>query len=142
MQRARLRRLATEAASQWQINGNSMRGAAAAGLKPALVHRWLSDHLASPMPPLIAQAVDAWMGRAERVELADAVLLHVPWDEPFRAIAASPRLQPYLLGSPGSHWLMVRREARKELAAALEELGFTIDPQLMLTGRPIIDNKK
>ena len=94
------------------------------------------------MPPLIAHAVNAWTGKAEAVELADAVLLHVPGDDLFRAIAASPRLQPFLLGSPGSHWLVVRREARKELAAALEELGFTIDPQLMLAGRSISDHNK
>ena len=126
----------------WRISGDSIRQAAAGGMKPATVHRWLSAHLAKPMPPLIAHAVDAWMGKAEPVELADAVLLHVPGDELFRAIAASPRLQPYLLGSPGSHWLVVRREARKQLAAALEELGFTIDRQLMLTGRSISNNKK
>jgi hypothetical protein len=141
VQRARLGRFATEIPSGWQITRSSLRGAIAAGLKPALVHRWLSDHLVNPMPPLIARAIDAWTGKAEPVDLADAVLLHVPADEAFRAIAASPRLRPFLLGSLGSQWLVVRREARKPLAAALEELGFTMDSQSMVTGRPLGDLK-
>jgi len=141
VQRARLGRFAQPILVGWRISADSIGRAAAAGLKPALVHRWLSDHLAQPMPPLIAHAIDAWMGKAQPVELADAVLLHVTGDELFRAIIASPRLQPFLLGSPGPHWLLVRREARKELAAALEELGFTIDRQ-SLAGRSISDHKK
>ena len=132
VQRARLNRFAKAKLVGWRITADSIRQATAGGVKPGTVHRWLLAHLAKPMPPLTAHAVDAWMGKTEAVELADAVLLHVPGDELFRAIAASPRLQPYLLGSPGSHWLVVRREARKELAAALEELGFMIDRQLIL----------
>jgi hypothetical protein len=139
VQRARLGRLADATSSGWRITADSIRRAAAGGLKPALIHRWLGDQLAHPMPPLLAHAIDAWLGRAQPVELAEAVLLHVPEDEPFRAIAKSPRLKPFLLGSPGSQWLLVRRDARKHLAAALEELGFTIDRNLTLKGRAVDD---
>ncbi|MBV8267422.1 MAG: hypothetical protein JO252_13940, partial [Planctomycetaceae bacterium] len=47
-----------------------------------------------------------------------------------QAIVASRRLRPFLLGSPGQHWLAVRPEARDDLAAMLEELGFTLDQHL------------
>jgi hypothetical protein len=136
VQRARLGRMARPVDGGWQITGETIRQAAAGGLKPAQAHRWLSSHLAKPMPPLIAQALGAWMGQeAPPVELADAVLLHVADNELFSAIAASTRLQPFLIGSPGRNWLIVQRDARKKLAAALEELGFTIDRQLTMKGR-------
>ena len=110
-----------------------MRQAAAGGLKPGVVHRWLEDHLASPAPPLIALAIDAWLrvGRGRPLELADAVLLHVPDEEQFQAIATSPRLRPFLLGCPGPGWLAVKKESRKELAALLEGLGFTVVRELI-----------
>ena len=60
----------------------------------------------------------------------DAVLLHVPDREQFRAIAASPRLRPFVLGSPGHNWLFMN-ETRKELAATLEGLGFTVIRELI-----------
>jgi hypothetical protein len=141
VQRARLLRIAAPVGDGWQLSGDSIRLAAAAGLKPALVQRWLLDHLAEPMPPLISQAIDAWMGKAERLEMAEAVLLHVPEDDNFRAIVASRRLKPFLLGSPGAHWLIVRRETRKELAAALKELGFTLDSDLTIQERKPFGNK-
>jgi hypothetical protein len=141
VQRARLLRLATLTQDGWQLSGDSIRLAAASGLKPALIHRWLSDHLAAALPPLIAQAVDAWMGKAGRLEMAEAVLLHVPEDAAFRAIVTSRRLQPFLLGSPGTHWLIVRRETRKELAAALKTLGFILDPDLTIQQRKAFGNK-
>ncbi|MBV8383605.1 MAG: helicase-associated domain-containing protein [Planctomycetaceae bacterium] len=130
VQMARLRRIARPAPPGWQLSGDSIRQAAASGLKPAQVHRWLVDHLAHPMPPLIAHAIDAWLGKGRPLELGDAVLLHVPDQEPFQAIVASRRLRPFLLGSPGQHWLAVRPEARDDLAAMLEELGFTLDQHL------------
>jgi hypothetical protein len=140
VQRARLARFAEAKLVGWRISADSIRQAAAGGLKPTLISHWLADHLAKPKPPLIAQAIDAWMCRSgPSVELGDAVLLHVPDAEPFRAIADSPRLKAFLVGRVGGHWLIVRRDARKELAAVLEELGFTIGRSLTLEGRPIND---
>ena len=82
------------------------------------------------MPPLIAHALDAWLGAAGPLELADALLLHVPDDALYRTLRSSRRLHPFLVGSPGPRWLAVRRESRRELAAALAELGFTIGREL------------
>jgi hypothetical protein len=133
VQAARLRRIAWPTATGWRLTTNSMRQAAAGGLKPGVVHRWLKDILAKPAPPLIAVAIDVWLrvGKDRALELGDAVLLHVPDQSQFRAIAASPRLRPFLLGSPGPNWLFVNRATRKELAVALEELGFTLLRELI-----------
>jgi hypothetical protein len=130
VQVARLCRIARPTAMGWQLRADSLRQAAAGGLKPGLVHRWLEDHLAHPAPPLIALAIDAWMGRSRPLELADAVLLHVPDGKQFQAIVASRRLSPFLLGRPGPGWIVVKKEARKELAATLEGLGFTLIREL------------
>jgi hypothetical protein len=132
VQGARLSRLARPTAMGWQLTAASMRRAAAGGLKPGVVHRWLADHLSHPMPPLMAVAIDAWLraGKSRPLELADAVLLHVPDADQFRAIAASRRLRPFLLARPGPGWLIVKKEARKELAAALEDLGFSLTREL------------
>ena len=132
VQRARIVRITQPIATGWQISAESIGRAAAAGMRPSQVHEWLSSLLATAMPSLLRHAVDAWIGKTEAVELGDAVILHVPADEPFRAIAASPRLQPYLLGGPGPHWFLVRREARKPLAAALKELGFIIYKEIII----------
>ena len=93
----------------------------------------MEDHLANPSPPLIALAIDAWLrvGRSRPLELADAILLHVPDGEQFQAIATSRRLRPFLLGCPGPGWLAVKKETRKELAALLEGLGFIVSRELI-----------
>ena len=132
VQAARLRRIAQPTATGWRLTTNSMRQAAASGFKPGVVHRWLKDILAKPRP-LMAVAIDVWLrvGKERPLELGDAVLLHVPDQSQFRAIAASPRLRPFVLGSPGHNWLFVNRATRKELAAALEELGFTLLRELI-----------
>jgi hypothetical protein len=132
VQVARLARIARRTVMGWQLSGESMRQAAAGGMKPGVVHQWLADHLAHPPPPLMAAAIDAWLkvGRSRPLELADAVLLHVPDGDQFRAIATSRRLEPFLLARPGPGWLPVKKEARKELAAILEGLGFTLSREL------------
>jgi len=132
VQAARLRRIARPMATGWQLTANSMRQAAGRGLKPGVVHRWLKDHLTGPAPPLMAVAIDAWLkvGKNQPFELGEAILLYVPDQNQFRAIANSPRLRPFLLGSPGPYWLFVKRATRKELANALEELGFTLSREL------------
>ena len=110
-----------------------MRQAAAGGLKPGVVHGWLEDHLVRPAPPLMASAIDAWLriGRNQPLELGDAVLLHVPDSGQFQAIATSRRLRPFLVGRLGPGWLAVKKENRKELAASLEGLGFTVSRELI-----------
>jgi hypothetical protein len=85
---------------------------------------------------LIALAIDAWAGKSRSRELADAILLHVPDEKQFQAIATSPRFRPFLLDRPGPHWLVVDRKSRKDLAALLEELGFSLSRQLTLQGLP------
>jgi hypothetical protein len=135
VQMSRLRRIArapSAASKGWRLTGDSMRQAAASGLKPGVVHRWLEDHLARPAPPLIATAIDAWLkvGSRRPLELADAILLHVPDQEQANAIATSARLRAFLLGRAGPGWLVVNKKARKQLAAVLEELGFTLSPEL------------
>jgi hypothetical protein len=132
IQGARMGRIGRSTVMGWQLTADSMRQAAAGGLKPGVVHRWLEDHLARPAPPLIAVAIDAWLrvGRSPSLELADAVLLHVPDGKQYQAIATSPRLSPFLLGRPGPGWLVVKKEARKELTSALERLGFTLIREL------------
>jgi len=132
VQEARMRRLAEPSSSGWRLTARSVRQAIAGGVKPTLILRWLKGHLAHAMPPLIALAFDQWVGTSRPLELVDAVLLHLPDKEQFQAIAQSPRLRPFLLGSPGPQWLLVKRETRKELAATLEELGFTLSKELRL----------
>ena len=136
VQKSRLHKIARRplsASTGWQITADSMHQAAAGGLKPGVVHSWLKDHLTHPAPPLMAQAIDAWLrvGRSRPLELADALLLHVPDREQFQAIATSRRLRPFLLGCPGPGWLAVKKETRKELAAMLEGLGFTVIRELI-----------
>jgi hypothetical protein len=136
VQESRLRRIARpplSASIGWQITADSIRRAGTGGLKPGVIHRWLKDHLTRPAPPLIALAIDAWLrvGRSRPLELADAVLLHIPDDERFQAIATSRRLRPFLLGCPGPGWLAVKKESRKELTAMLEGLGFTMIRELI-----------
>jgi Helicase conserved C-terminal domain len=140
VQSARLHRIARPTSMGWQLTADSMRQAAAGGLKPGVVHRWLQDHLARPAPPLIAVAIDAWLrvGRSRPLELADAVVLHVPDGEQFKAIATSRRLRPFLLGRPGPGWLVVKKEVRRQLAAALEELGFTLSRELTQEELPAV----
>jgi Helicase conserved C-terminal domain len=130
VQFARLRRIARPTASGWQLTGDSVHQAVAAGLKPALIQRWLNDHLVHPAPALITLAIDTWAGKSSSLELADAILLHVADDREFQAIATSQRFRPFLLGCPGPHWLVVSRESRKELVALLNELGFSLSRQL------------
>ena len=137
VQGARMHRLAERTSSGWRMTARSVGQAIGGGLKPALIHRWVRDHLAHAIPPLIALAVDQWLGIGRPLELADAVLLHLPDDDQYRAIAQSTRLRPFLLGSPGRHWLIVKRESRKELAATLEELGFTVSKELSLEQMPL-----
>jgi hypothetical protein len=48
----------------------------------------------------------------------------------FAALADSQRLQPFLLGSPGTGWLLVRKEKREELASVLAELGIEVSDRL------------
>jgi len=130
VQEARLRRVAEPSSSGWQLTARSVRQAIAGGLKPTLILHWLKGHLAHAIPPLIAVAFEQWVGTSRPVALGDAVLLHLPDKEQFQAVAQSPRLRPFLLGSPGPQWLLVKRETRKELAATLEELGFTLTKEL------------
>ncbi len=99
VQFARLRRIALPTASGWQLTGDSVRHAAAGGLEPALIHQWLNDHLVHPAPPVITLAIDTWAGKSRSLELADAILLHVPDDKLFQAIKTSQRF------SPPSAWL-------------------------------------
>ena len=146
IQKSRLRRIARPplpASTDWQLTANSMRQAAAGGLKPGVVHGWLKDHLARPTPPLMASAIDAWLriGKSRPLELGDAIVLHVPDSDQFQALATSQRLRPFLLGYLGPGWLAVRKENRKELATLLEGLGFTvlrelIHDELSLDGKP------
>jgi hypothetical protein len=147
VQESRLRRIARpplSASIGWQITADSIRQAGSGGLKPGTIHRWLKDHLASPAPPLIALAIDAWLkaGKGRPLELGEAILLHVPDEERFQAIAGSRRVRPFLLGCPGPGWLAVKKESRKELAALLEGLGFGVvreltHDELPADGKPI-----
>ncbi len=130
VQTAYLQRIARPTLSGWQITAETIRQAAASGMKPALIHRWLEDHLAHPAPALIALAIDAWLGKEGSVELVDAILLHVPDERQFLAIQSSPRLKPFLLDSPGKHWLLVEPKNRRKLAALLQELGFRVGHEL------------
>jgi hypothetical protein len=136
LQLARLRRIARPTASGWEITAETIRRAAAAGVKGNQTFRWLDQHLREPMPDLLAYAIEAWQGKPVRLEFADAVLLHVPDEQEFWALGHSRRLQPFFLGSPGPGWLAVRKEGRKQLAALLAELGFTVDPELTLGAVP------
>ena len=40
------------------------------------------------------------------------------------------QLKPFLLDSPGKHWLLVEPKDRKKLAATLQELGFRVGHEL------------
>jgi hypothetical protein len=88
----------------------------------------------------LAVAIDAWLrvGRGRPLELADALLLHVPDPDQFQAIATSRRLRPFLLARPGPGWLVVKKETRKELATLLEELGFSLERELTQDALPAL----
>jgi hypothetical protein len=130
VQAARLRRVAEDGESGWRLTRDSVRRAAASSYKAARIHLWLQDHLRHPAPPLIARAIDAWLGREDPVELAEVVVLHVPDEGQFQAIAESERLELFLGGSPGPGWLVVKKTTVEEFTAVLEELGFAIGRQL------------
>jgi Helicase conserved C-terminal domain len=138
VQFARLRRIAQPTTTGWQLTGKSIHEATTAGLKPALIQRWLNNHLVHPPSPLIALAIDAWAGKSRSLELADAILLHVPDEKQFEAITTSQRFRPFLLDCPGSYWLVVDRKSRKELVTLIEELGFSLSRQLTHQGLPEI----
>ncbi len=137
VQEARLRRLAERTEDGWRLSRSSVQRALAQGHRPAIISHWVLDHLAGPMPPLLACALDAWMDRAPAaLEMGELLLLHVPDSEQFRALATSERVRPLLAGSPGPGWLVVPRQARKELTAVLTELGFRLGNEL--TPGPIV----
>jgi hypothetical protein len=130
VQLARLRRIAEQDKNGWRLSRKSLEHAKQVGLKPALVRRWLTEHLAKPMPPLLERALAAWMGEKVTVHLGKAVLLYVAEEKVFDALVASPRVLPCLLGSPGPGYLLVRKENAADLARLLAELGFTVDDEL------------
>ena len=126
LQKARLMRIAEPTSIGWRITGESMRLAVLMGLKPTWIHRYLDEHLISPAPALITHAIDAWMGKGPSLELSDAILLFVANEKLFEAMVRSDRLRPFLLGSPGTHWLAVEKGSRKKLTAVLKELGYQV----------------
>jgi hypothetical protein len=130
VQQARLRRLAEQDEGGWRLTAESVRRAVAEGIKSGLMFDWLEQHLAEPMPNLLAHALDNWTGKSPAVELGELLLLHVPNLEQYRALAASERLRPLLSGSLGLGWLAVPREKKKELTAVLEELGLTVGKEV------------
>jgi len=138
VQRARLRRMAEPDPAGWRLTRNSVRRALARGMKPAPFNAWLEDLLHAPVPPLLACALDAWWGEMHPAELGEAILLHVANPVQFHALASSPRLRPFLNGSPGPGWLMVRPEARKTLSGLLVELGFELTPELTPASMPTL----
>ena len=105
-----------------------MRQAARRGIEAGLIHRWLRDHLAHPAPPLMASAIDAWLkvGKSRPLELADAVLLHVPDRRTIPGDRDEPAPPPLPARPPGSGLARGQEGDRKELAALLQELGFTV----------------
>ena len=102
------------------------------GLKPNAIRAWIEEHLASPFPPILEEALYAWAGKPMPAALADAMVLQLPRTEQFEAVLHSERFRPYLLHSPGPGWLLVRREKRKELRALLEEMGFAVQGEIDL----------
>jgi hypothetical protein len=130
VQKARLGRISRSTATGWQLTADSLRKASAAGFKPTLVNRWLADHLSSPVPPLLALSIEAWLGKGISIEMGKAVLIHIPDDAQFRTIAGSSRLSPFFLGSPGPEWLAVKPECVRELTTAFEQMGFKLQSEL------------
>ncbi len=130
VQEARLGRLAERTPDGWRLSGASVRRALDAGYRPALLSAWLEDHLAGPLPPLLECALGAWMGKESALELGELTLLHVPDPRAFHALAGSERLRPFVQGSVGPGWLVVPRQAVKELSAVLRELGFAVGREL------------
>jgi hypothetical protein len=53
-----------------------------------------------------------------------------PDEGQFFAIKSSRRLKPFLLDSPGKHWLLVDPQARKTRTASLQEVGFRVGQEL------------
>ena len=136
VQKARLSRLFGPDKAGWRLTRNAVLRASAGGMKQVAFKFWLTDLLVTPVPPLLVCALDAWWGKEQPGELGEALLLHVPDPEQFLALATSPRLRPFLSGSPGPGWLAVRPEARKELRRLLDELGFALSPELAHGGLP------
>ncbi len=127
VQQAQLRRIAVRTPEGWQISGDSIRQAASWGLKPTWIRRELYDLLEAPIPDLIEIAIDAWTGKNPTLELTEAILLHVSDLTQYQTIATSRRLRPFLLGTPGPHWLAVAQGTRKKFTAILEELGYKVN---------------
>jgi hypothetical protein len=130
VQAARLRRVAERDGDGWRLTQASVSKAREEGLRPATVRRWLAEHLAKPLPPLLERAVSAWLGEASPLHLGDATLLRVADDKLFAALTDSPRVRAWLSGSPGPGWLLIRKEAVKDLRRLLTGLGFAVDDQL------------
>jgi hypothetical protein len=130
IQESRLRRLAQRAEEGFRLTRTSIQRAVAQGHNPRIILGWVEDHLAEPLPLLLACALDAWTGKTPPLEMGELLLLHIPDEEMFLALATSERMRPFLQGGVGPGWLVVRREARKQLASILDELGFTVAKEL------------
>jgi hypothetical protein len=135
VQAARLRRIAEETDRGPRLTRASVHRAAVGGLKPATVQTWLESHTNEPLPPLIEKALYAWAGKVMPAALADVVLLHIPDPEQFAAVLESRRFRPFVLQSTGPGWVLVRKETRPELAALLDELGFSVGRDLPGPGK-------
>jgi Helicase conserved C-terminal domain len=129
---ARLRRIAQRTPGGWKLTRESIRRATDLGLKPERIVGWLEDHLAGPTPPMVKLAIDAWTSpeKGPKVALAEAVLLHIPDPDQYQTLRKSTLLAPYILGSPGPHWLQVKPALRQALEEKLRELGLNVDSDL------------
>jgi hypothetical protein len=136
VQWARLTRFTERSATGWQVTGVSVQRAAAGGGKATVLRRWLEEFTPRPLAPLLAHALDAWTGKTQPLEMASAVLLHIADTDVFEAVVASPRLRPFLHGSPGPNWLAVRKEAAGELSKILTRLGFSVCDELNYADLP------
>jgi hypothetical protein len=136
VQESRLRRFAQRSETGWQLSAGSVRAAAARNHKADLLSRWLNNHMAQPMPRLIEYALFAWTNKTPTLAMARTVLLHVANKDFYDVIARSPRLRPFIAGSPGPGWLAVPADAAKQLTETLEELGFAFVSTLTLPRIP------
>lgn len=113
----------TGAVMRYRLSRESVYQALAAGWDAERIGRFLAAHSRTGVPQNVAYTIREWAGRFGQTAFVATVLLHCESAELADAIAASPRLAPYLAGRVGPRALAVREGAEPALRRALLEEG-------------------
>lgn len=132
---SRLASIADRGAAGWEVTQRSIAQARALGLTADQVLGWLSEHLATPVPPLLEMAIRNWTGR-QSCGLARVHLLRVAAPQARDAILRSEAFAPLLVGHIPPDWLVVRDDCVPAARKLLKTLGFTLTDTLQVYPLP------